>query len=146
MGFFYSNDGRSFSTTLSYSNNPQIFLTPKGVRDNNAAIIIQNWWKKCNVKNEQDASILIQNWWRNTRRFQYCYLFVENSNFDIDELYERLLSVIIPGIEYICIKKKGIFPKCILVKTNLDKTTLNAEVKDVLQSVGYNYQFVINEN
>ena len=38
------------------------------------------------------------------------------------------------------------FPKKILVKTNLDKTTLNAEVKDVLQSVGYNYQFVINEN
>lgn len=146
MSFFYSNDGRSFSTTLSYSNTPQIFLTPKGVNDNRAASIIQNWWKKCNMKTEQDASILIQNWWRNTRRSPYYYLFVENSNFNIDELYERLLSIIIPGIEYICVKKISIFPKCILVKTTLDKITLNAEIKDVLSSVGYNYQFVINEH
>lgn len=145
MEFFYSNDGRSFSTTLSYCNNPQIFLTPKGVNDNRAAITIQNWWRKSNMKNEQNASILIQNWWRNTRKTQYYYLFVENSNFDIDELYERLLSVIIPGIEYICVKKISIFPKCILVKTNLDQNTLNAEIKDVLQLVGYNYQFVLNK-
>ena len=75
MGFFYSNDGRSFSTTLSYYNNPQILLTPKGVDDNRAAIIIQNWWKKNNpkMKNEHDACVRIQNWWINNRESEYYY-------------------------------------------------------------------------
>lgn len=148
MGFFYSNDGRSFSTTLSYDNNPQILLTPKGVDDNRAAIVIQNWWKQYNpkVKNEQRASVLIQNWWRNNRTSQYYYLFVDNSKFYIEELYDRLLTIVIPDIEYICVKKKDTFPKCILLKSNLHKTILDNEIKDVLKLIGYNYQFVLNKN
>lgn len=148
MGFFYSNDGRSFSTTLSYDNNPQILLTPKGVEDNTAAIIIQNWWKLYNnkIKRENDASIIIQKWWKNNRNFNYYYLFIDNSSFPIEELYKRLLTVIIPGIKYICIKKKDTFPKCILIKTNLDKNVLDYEIKDALRLIAYNYQFVINKN
>lgn len=148
MGFFYSNDGRSFSTTLSYDNNPQILLTPKGVDDNHAAIIIQTWWKQHNpkIKNHHDASVLIQNWWINNRTYEYYYLFVDNSKFYIDELYDRLLTVVIPGIEYICVKKKDTFPKCILLKSNLPQPVLNNEIKDVLLLIGYNYQFVLNKN
>ena len=147
MGFFYSKDGRSFSTSLSYHNNPQILLTPKGVEDNTAAIIIQNWWKLYNnkIKRENDASIIIQKWWKNNRNFNYYYLFIDNSHFPIEELYNRLLTVIIPGIKYICIKKKDTFPKCILIKTNLDKNTLDYEIKDVLRLIAYNYQFVITK-
>ena len=148
MGFFYSNDGRSFSTTLAYDNNPQILLTPKGVDDNKAAIIIQNWWKLYNRKNfrENNASVNIQRWWRKNRNFNYYYLFIDNASFYIEELYQRLLTVIIPGVEYVCIKKKDTFPKCILIKTNLHKSALDYEIKEVLQLVGYNYQFVINKN
>jgi hypothetical protein len=146
MGFFYSNDGRSFSTTLD--NNSQILLTPKGVDDNRAVIIIQNWWKKYNpkIKNKRDASIVIQNWWRNNRRFEYYYLFVDNSKFYIEELYDRLLTVVIPGIEYICVKKKYTFPKCILLKSDLHKAVLDNEIRNVLVLIGYNYQFILNKN
>jgi hypothetical protein len=145
MGFFYSNDGRSFSTTHS---NPQVFLTSKGIEDNSSAMIIQKWWRKNSqkTKKRRNASARIQNWWKENRDSEYYYLFIENSNFYIEELYNRLLTVIIPGIHYICIKKKDTFPKCILIKTNLDKSVLNNEIKEVLRLVGYNYQFVLNKN
>jgi hypothetical protein len=148
MGFFYSNDGRSFSTTLDYDNNPQILLTPKGVDDNKAAIIIQNWWKlyNCKILKENNASVHIQRWWRKNRNCNYYYLFIDNAAFYIEELYERLLTIIIPDIEYICVKKRDAFPKCILIKTNLHKSVLDYEIKQVLLLVGYNYQFVINKN
>jgi hypothetical protein len=148
MGFFYSNDGRSFSTTLSYDINPQILLTPKGVDDTRAAMIIQSWWRQYNpkTKKQQKASICIQTWWRLNRTFQYYYLFIDNSKFYIEELYDRLLTVIVPGIEYICVKKKDTFPKCILLKTDLHKSILDYEIKHVLLLIGYNYQFVLNKN
>lgn len=130
MGFIYLDN--SFSTQ----------------HDKKAAIIIQNWWKnkKCIYKKERDASTRIQNWWKQNRDSEYYYLFIENSNFYIEELYNRLLTVVIPGINYICVKKKDTFPKCILIKTNLHKTVLNNEIKEVLRLVGYNYQFVLNKN
>lgn len=145
MGFFYSNDYRSFSSTLD---KPQILLTQKGMDDNRAVIKIQNWWKKYNpkIKNKQDASIIIQNWWRNNRKFEYYYLFIDNSKFYTEELYDRLLSIVIPGIEYICVKKKDTFPKCILIKSTLHKAVLDDEIKNVLLLIGYNYQFVLNKN
>ena len=136
MVFYYYNDDRSFSTTHS---NPQVYFS---------AMTIQKWWRKNNqkTKKRRDASVRIQNWWKENRDSEYYYLFIENSNFYIEELYNRLLTVIIPGIHYICIKKKDTFPKCILIKTNLDKSVLNNEIKEVLRLVGYNYQFVLNKN
>lgn len=146
-GFYYSRDGRSFSTTFS---NPQILLTPKGVDDTKATIIIQNWWKKRQVvfKNtkRRNASIIIQKWWKKIRTYNYYYLFIDNSNFYIEELYNRLLTVLIPGIEYICIKNVSTFPKCIFIKSNLHKAMLDNEIHHVLRFVGYNYQFVLNKN
>ena len=43
MGLYYSEDGRYCTSTLS--NPPETFLTPKGKKDTNASIIIQNWWR-----------------------------------------------------------------------------------------------------
>jgi hypothetical protein len=118
------------------------------LNDKKAATLIQNWWKNkkgiCNEK--RDASILIQKWWKQNRDSEYYYLFIENSNFYIEELYNRLLTVVIPGIDYICVKKKDTFPKCILIKTNLHKAVLDNEIKEVLGLIGYNYQFVLNKN
>jgi len=132
MGFIYLD--RQISTT----------------KDKKAAILIQNWWKnKKSVfkkKEEMDASILIQKWWKLNRDAEYYYLFIENSNFYIEELYNRLLSIVVPGIQYICVKKKDTFPKCILIKTSLHKEELYNEIKDVLRLVGYHYQFVLNKN
>lgn len=44
MGFFYSNDGRTCTSTLDVR--PTTFLTPQGERDTKAAITIQRWWRK----------------------------------------------------------------------------------------------------
>ena len=48
MGFYYSNCGRYITSTFTAP--PQTLLIQKGLRDN-AAIIIQRWWRKCNVYN-----------------------------------------------------------------------------------------------
>jgi len=134
-----------------------VYLTTQNNKENTkentketAAVSIQNWWKKYRqdyiLKEKKDASILIQKWWQTNRDSEYYYLFIENSNFYIEELYNRLLTIVTPGIHYICIKKKDTFPKCILIKTNLHKTVLCNEIKQVLRLVGYNYQFVLNQN
>jgi hypothetical protein len=44
MGIYYSEDGRYCTSSLSIPS--QTFLTPKGKKDTNAAIIIQKWWRK----------------------------------------------------------------------------------------------------
>lgn len=52
MGIYYSEDGRSCTSTLDYP--PVTYLTPKGRRDTDAAIIIQRWWRRIN----QQTSLL----------------------------------------------------------------------------------------
>jgi hypothetical protein len=59
MGFYYSNDGRYITATCE---TPMSFLTPKGMRDTKAAIIIQKWWRSTK------AAIIIQKWWRSTNK------------------------------------------------------------------------------
>ncbi len=141
--FYSSIDQKLFSTTHN-----NLFLTQQGINNDHSAMIIQNWWRKSNskTKKEDKASICIQEWWKRNRTFKYYYLFTDNSRFYIEELYDRLLSVVIPGIQYICVKKKDTFPKCILLKTNLHKEVLDDEIKRVLRMIGYNYQFVLNKN
>jgi hypothetical protein len=133
----------SVSQKLFSTTHNDLFLT-----HNDSAMIIQNWWRKSNskTKKEEKASICIQEWWERNRTFKYYYLFTDNSRFYIEELYDRLLSVVIPDIQYICVKKKDTFPKCILLKTNLHKEVLDDEIKRVLRMIGYNYQFVLNKN
>jgi len=46
MGLYYSEDGRYCTSTLDYP--PVTFLTVKGVKDTNTAIIIQRWWRRIN--------------------------------------------------------------------------------------------------
>jgi len=147
MGVFYSNDGKSFSTTYNDPCKvplPTLSIDGKVVNDTRSAIIIQKWWNNQKTRKRQNASI--QNWWKQNRDSEYYYLFIDNSRFYIEELYNRLLTVVIPGIDYICVKKKDTFPKCILIKTNLHKSVLDNEIKEVLILIGYNYQFVLNKN
>jgi hypothetical protein len=168
MGFFYSNDGKSFSTTYNYPCKVPLMIDGKVVNDTHSAMIIQKWWNNQKTRKRQNASVStftddvdirqgtftddvdirqgIQNWWKQNRDSEYYYLFIDNSRFYIEELYNRLLTVVIPGIDYICVKKKDTFPKCILIKTNLHKSVLNNEIKEVLILIGYNYQFVLNKN
>jgi hypothetical protein len=144
MGVFYSNDGKSLSTTYNDPCKVPLILDGKVVNDTRSAIIIQKWWNNQKTRKRQNASI--QNWWKQNRDSEYYYLFIDNSRFYIEELYNRLLTVVIPGIDYICVKKKDTFPKCILIKTNLHKSVLDNEIKEVLILIGYNYQFVLNKN
>lgn len=44
MGFYYSEDGRTCTSTISCP--PTTFLTQKGLRDTDAAITIQRWWRQ----------------------------------------------------------------------------------------------------
>jgi hypothetical protein len=53
MGIYYSEDGRYCTSTLDYP--PSTFLTPKGIKDrNDAAIIIQKWWKRIKPQNDNN--------------------------------------------------------------------------------------------
>ena len=112
------------------------------INKNTAALVIQNWWI---TNKRQNAISTIQKWWVNNRDYNYYYLFIDNSNFYIEELFDRLRTVIVPGIHYICVKKKDTFPKCILFKSNLHRSVINSELRNILQSVGYNYQYVVNQ-
>ena len=44
MGIYYSEDRRNCTSTLDYL--PRTYLTSKGIKDRDAAIIIQRWWKR----------------------------------------------------------------------------------------------------
>lgn len=43
MGFYYSEDGRYYTSTFGFP--PTTSLTTKGVRDTDAAVTIQRWWR-----------------------------------------------------------------------------------------------------
>lgn len=50
MGLYYSEDGRYCTSTLDCP--PFTFLTQKGLKDTEKAIVIQRWWrqiKKINI-------------------------------------------------------------------------------------------------
>lgn len=77
-------------------------------------------------------------------------LFVETSNMNLSEINERLLSIVIPGVEYIHSDTQinvqpgmdnevslDINYNCIFLKTNLDEFSLNDEINEVLKTVGY---------
>ena len=44
MGYYYSEDSRFATSTLDFP--PITLLTPKGMRDRDAAITIQRWWRE----------------------------------------------------------------------------------------------------
>lgn len=46
MGVYYSEDGRYCTSTLDYP--PITYLTNKGLKDTDTAIIIQRWWRRIN--------------------------------------------------------------------------------------------------
>jgi hypothetical protein len=52
MGFFYSGDGRQCTSTLDFP--ASAYLTPKGIKDTDAAIIIQRWWRNLKRYNVDD--------------------------------------------------------------------------------------------
>jgi hypothetical protein len=51
MGIYYSEDGRSCTSTLDYP--VSTYLTDKGVTDTDAAIIIQRWWRRIKKQTSQ---------------------------------------------------------------------------------------------
>lgn len=44
MGLYYSEDGRYCTSTLDCP--PFTFLTQKGLKDTEKAIVIQRWWRR----------------------------------------------------------------------------------------------------
>lgn len=64
MGLYLSEDGKHCTSTLDFP--PTSHVTTKELRDNNAAIVIQKWWKKTNKltsnrKRKYDDMIYLDN-------------------------------------------------------------------------------------
>jgi hypothetical protein len=54
MGIYYSEDGRYCTSTLDYP--PVTFLSDKGLKDTDTAIIIQRWWRRINKQTSLSCS------------------------------------------------------------------------------------------
>lgn len=65
-------------------------------------------------------------------------LFTEGNTYDT---YERLLSVLVPGIKYTDILENSIIPNAIVINSNLQDSEIILELKQVLPIVGYNGKF-----
>ena len=54
MGFYFSEDRRHCTSTLDVQ--PTTYLTQRGEKDTDAAIIIQRWWRSLNTDNSSNSS------------------------------------------------------------------------------------------
>ena len=71
-------------------------------------------------------------------------LFVEiSSDMSITEVYNRLLSIIVPGIEYIRVINDNIIQNAILVVSHLDDYKLLSEISEILPTVGFRGKYKI---
>lgn len=71
-------------------------------------------------------------------------LFVEiSSDMSITEVYNRLLSIIVPGIEYIRVINDNIIQNAILVVSHLDDCKLLSEISEILPTVGFRGKYKI---
>jgi hypothetical protein len=69
MGFYYSKDGRYFSSSLSLDKD--LYLNPKGLNDIDATIIIQRWWKQIKLQKSSELS-----------SDSYCYMADQSDQSD----------------------------------------------------------------
>jgi hypothetical protein len=60
-----------------------------------------------------------------------------------DELYDRLRSILVPGIEYPGFLRDNVIKNAIVIKTNLSDTKIFLEIKEILSSVGYDGRFYL---
>lgn len=74
----------------------------------------------------------------------HLFLFVETTHMNITEIYDRLLSIMIPNIEYTeIIENDTVLRNAIVVKTELSDKELYVEISDVLPIIGYFDKFTL---
>lgn len=72
------------------------------------------------------------------------FLFVETCDMDMYELYDRLLSIMIPKIQYIgFLIHDTLLRNVIVVESELSETELYKEIKDILPIIGYYNKFCL---
>lgn len=70
------------------------------------------------------------------------FLFVETCDMNMYELYDRLLSIMIPKIQYIgFVRNDALLNNVIVVESDLSETELYKEIKDILPIIGYYNKF-----
>jgi hypothetical protein len=70
------------------------------------------------------------------------FLVVETCDMNIYELYERLLSIMIPKIQYIgFLKNDTLLNNFIVIESDLLETELYKEIQDILPIIGYYNKF-----
>jgi hypothetical protein len=65
-------------------------------------------------------------------------LFTEG---DIHDTYERLLSILVPGIEFPGFLNDNVIKNAIVVKTDFSDNFIFSEIKEILSNVGYDGRF-----
>lgn len=62
---------------------------------------------------------------------------------DIYDTYERLLSILVPGIEYPGFLNDNVIKNAIIVKTDFSDNFIFSEIKEILSNVGYDGRFYL---
>lgn len=62
---------------------------------------------------------------------------------DIYDTYERLLSILVPGIEYPGFLNDNVIKNAIVVKTDFSDNFIFSEIKEILSNVGYDGRFYL---
>lgn len=62
---------------------------------------------------------------------------------DMYDTYERLLSILVPGIEYPGFLNDNVIKNAIIVKTDFSDNFIFSEIKEILSNVGYDGRFYL---
>lgn len=62
---------------------------------------------------------------------------------DMYDTYERLLSILVPGIEYPGFLNDNVIKNAIIVKTDFSDNFIFSEIKEILSNVGYDGTFYL---
>jgi hypothetical protein len=72
------------------------------------------------------------------------FLFVETDQMNISDIYDRLLSIMVPKLQYIeIIENDTVLKNVIVVKTELSEREVYCEIRDILPIIGYYKKFAL---
>lgn len=71
-------------------------------------------------------------------------LFVETSaTMTIQEIYTRLLSIVVPNMEYVQVLDDTVIKNAIIIRSELDDRILLSELSEILPMIGFRGKYQV---
>jgi hypothetical protein len=71
-------------------------------------------------------------------------LFVETSStMTIQEIYTRLLSIVVPNMEYVQVLDDTVIKNAIIIRSDLDDRLLLSELSEILPMIGFRGKYQV---